>query len=678
MLVWIPLAFGPQVTAQPSPIFNYTWSTGQLSGPDLSSGVYTVEEAEAVCSAMPLCLGFHYKGTNSTTDHRRTYFKASGRANATESAWSSWAKEGILTPPALTAVVGSSNLTLSLRSTAFTIQSLSPQNDPWNMSFSFPRSLRSSGLPGQAHVGDVTIRLLQKGGENDPKVPGCTSSGWATYSTAMGIGATAVEVAHKSAKIIASHDVSPLLIRSAPNGSDPFPLKVVRTYEESSDGRGLVMRFDISLPSDAKIPATIGGLGFPMPEGDGPDNLGPSGIETSCWNEAHIGGDHGFVEYVRVVDDEATLLITQEPGYNTATRFEAWRPLLEDTGPGGWNNEWLVHSQAWAEDWACSRQHPFMDMAEAYKPFYPAEKRATPWPCADGDASMTVRETAKFPWLEPTSKVINPGESITLAFRLQRAPPGSDPSNTNVTGPGPRTRNALLESIGEPVLHGVPGFVLSSEMQSARLIILPPAGATVTKADAASIGIGGGAIEVGTPFAVPNSHGYVSIPITATSGETRGRVTVSVYFSDGTVAAAHYYVIPPFSTQVERLGTHLAQVAWLPRDYPDPFGRSASVMPFDRETGSHVLNDARAYDVGLSDDAGGGNPLCLASKVHAKPTQDHASRVDDFIKYTLYGIKSDTAKPPFKSLQVPHLPFCPKQFRDLGACFSIRAFSTSQ
>ena len=78
---------------------------------------------------------------------------------------------------------------------------------------------------------------------------------------------------------------------------------------------------------------------------------------------------------------------------------------------------------------------------------------------------------------------------------------------------------------------------------------------------------------------------------------------------------------------------HGTQVAWLPRDYPDPFGRGASAMPWDRSAnggaGAHVLNDARAYDVGLSDDAGGGNPLCLASKVHAKPSQDHATQVGD-------------------------------------------------
>ena len=171
-------------------------------------------------------------------------------------------------------------------------------------------------------------------------------------------------------------------------------------------------------------------------------------------------------------------------------------------------------------------------------------------------------------------------------------------------------------------------------------------------------------------------------------------------------------------------------------------------MPWDRSSCGtskcgHILNDARAYDVGLSDDAGGGNPLGFASKVHtyihtyihgvthtythtymhtyihtymhtyihtyihtwsytyihthihtcihtyihtcmrtyihtyihacvhthihthihgnplgfvtkvrAAPTAHEASRVDEYIEWTLYGIKPDTAKPPLKSLQI--------------------------
>ena len=75
-------------------------------------------------------------------------------------------------------------------------------------------------------------------------------------------------------------------------------------------------------------------------------------------------------------------------------------------------------------------------------------------------------------------------------------------------------------------------------------------------------------------------------------------------------------------------------------------------MPYDRETREHVLDDSRAYDVGLSDDAGGGNPLGFAMKVGHAPVQQEVTRLDDYIKWTLFGVKTDTAKPPYKSLQI--------------------------
>ena len=67
----------------------------------------------------------------------------------------------------------------------------------------------------------------------------------------------------------------------------------------------------------------------------------------------------------------------------------------------------------------------------------------------------------------------------------------------------------------------------------------------------------------------------------------------------------------------------------------------------------HRLNDGRAYDVGLSDDAGGANPLGFATSQAFAPMQEAVGRVDEYIEWTLYGIKNDTAKPPFKSLQLP-------------------------
>ena len=77
-------------------------------------------------------------------------------------------------------------------------------------------------------------------------------------------------------------------------------------------------------------------------------------------------------------------------------------------------------------------------------------------------------------------------------------------------------------------------------------------------------------------------------------------------------------------------------------------------MPYDREDRRIRLNDARAYDVGLSDDAGAASNLGLATTQMFAPTQEGASRLDEYIHSTLYGVKTDTAMPPFKSLQLPH------------------------
>ena len=56
-------------------------------------------------------------------------------------------------------------------------------------------------------------------------------------------------------------------------------------------------------------------------------------------------------------------------------------------------------------------------------------------------------------------------------------------------------------------------------------------------------------------------------------GLARGRCRLSLRFSDGSTNEVHYSVLPPLTTQIARVGTHWAEDAWLPLEYPDPFGR---------------------------------------------------------------------------------------------------------
>ena len=125
-----------------------------------------------------------------------------------------------------------------------------------------------------------------------------------------------------------------------------------RSWAKSGDGNGIILSFTMTNTWTDDL--DIGGLGFPMPQA-GMQN----GIEESVWLDPHVGGDHGFVESVRVVVDEQTLLATAE---GAGTPLEAWRPLLEGCTSDDW--EWTVHSKAWADEWAENKQFPFLKMDE--------------------------------------------------------------------------------------------------------------------------------------------------------------------------------------------------------------------------------------------------------------------------------------------------------------------------
>ncbi|KAL3907315.1 MAG: hypothetical protein SGPRY_010212 [Prymnesium sp.] len=575
-----------------------------------------VEAALSLCDTLPACRAITHEETKTTSGEVRCYFKNNAHINNAPG-WSSWLKKAAEPPPVLNmSVGGTTNLRIALRAGSYTVAQLSRQNANW----SFTRPLNdASSLPMCAHLGDVTLRLRPLGEEQ-----------YRTYSTIdLAAPARPLPVA-KGGLVLAAQDItSPL----ASSSHHPLSLVAVRSYERSADGRALLLRLNLTA---GNLPLELGAVGLALPESAAHP---PATIESVVWADPHIGGEHGFVEFVRVVDDEATLLVTPED--RATTRLEGWRPMLEDLGHGD-AYEWLVTSKAWSEEWARNTQWPFLNLSAALASEYPAFAISpqTPWPSSDGKQGMPRLAGATNPWNHPTSIVLRQGRTLSIALRLQLA------------AGGPRTRDETLRTMGSALLHGVPGYVIPTDLSSGRLLVKPPPAASTISLVAEHVDA-----TANLSFSrLPSTPGgFDSFGLTASG---RGRVRARLTFSDRTSATVHYMLLPPRGQQLRSLGAHLADVAWLPRDFPDPFGRSAAVMPWDRsicEGGKpcgHVLNDARAYDVGLSDDAGGGNPLCLASKVRAAPTQHEVSRLDDFIRWTLYGIKTDTAKPPYKSLQI--------------------------
>jgi hypothetical protein len=375
----VPIICAFLATALAQPSFTYEYHPGFIgAGNDVEKPQnMTIAEAKAHCASLSRCRAICFKGSNTTTGKVNSYFKSSAGV-AGDKSWTTFLKVGNPRPPAKTLEVGNSKLILSLREDYFTVHSLNTSVGDLKYSFARPLDV-SSVLPLCAHIGDVTIRTQAPTADADPL-------SWNTYSS-INIAAKAKAI-DCSGNCLAAQDITDMLAASTEEAGSAFPLKVIRSYETSADGNALVLAFNISATSAVRV----GGLGFALPENPGHP---PAGIEQTVWNDPHIGGEHGFVEFVRVVDDEATLLVTPENGYAKTTPFEAWRPMLEDLGNGD-SYEWTVASAAWAAEWALNYQTPFVNMSDTVHgtpDMFPHAE--TPWPSTDGHTGVPLIEAAK-------------------------------------------------------------------------------------------------------------------------------------------------------------------------------------------------------------------------------------------------------------------------------------------
>jgi hypothetical protein len=325
----------------------------------------------------------------------------------------------------------------------------------------------------------------------------------------------------------------------------------------------------VNVTNTASSAVELGAFGLAMPAaGEEPD------IEQSVYADPHVGGEHGFVEWVRCVVDEQTLLAVPlvenkkfPPSVQTLSRFEAWRPIMENTcGKDSWEMDAV--SLAWADEWAKNQQYPFLYMSKELNDTQTWPNPKSPWPAWHGSDSVPITdfEGIAQPWNEPTTAVLAPGQTATFAVQLLLAPRD------------PRTRDAGLALAGKAVLRAVPGYVVSPSMTSATLYVGCPAGAKAVSVSVADAKVITATLLPSTPRssspAAP-AAGAMNEAVVSIKALARGRSRVSVLFDDGTTAVAHYNVLPDFHEQISALGKHWANDAWLPREYMDPFGRSA-------------------------------------------------------------------------------------------------------
>lgn len=537
------------------------------------------------------------------------FFKDARNYVCCDNTWATYTKTAKPMPPDVNFTAGS--LAVSLRAGSHTVEILSFLNNtmpPYNFSFvpplqNPPRADRS--LPGCHQLGDITIRTQPLSETN--------GSSWALFSSAWaGNLHAAVPIRPFPYSSVQAMDDITNLLNATPTEQRivpeyPLSVRVTRLYEVYYDPlskqQSLIIRYNVTALQDTRI----GGLGFSIMADDTTDqNLNQIAF-TNSFVDPHIGSDHAWAEWTRVIGNTTMLVVPapvrDHPGPDmiaNPTRMEAWRPLLEDCNFNGQMSEWTVLSGAWASEWVQQKQAPVLQMPAdlANTGVWPDPK--SPWPAWHSNETVAVPGVEDRVWTQPTFLELKAGQTAAFGLRFVLAEAG------------PRSRDAALQSIGEPVLTAVPGYTISTEMTSAILIVSAPAAASLANVSVNNATV----LAVGTPVQLPSGEWKVAV-----TGLARGRARVSIQYTDGTESVAHYHVLPPFSQQVAAFGNHLSTVAWLPREYPDPFGRSASVMPWDREDGLWVLDDSRAYIVGLSDDAGAAQNLAHAMKVAWAPVQ---------------------------------------------------------
>ena len=139
------------------------------------------------------------------------------------------------------------------------------------------------------------------------------------------------------------------------------------------------------------------------------------------------------------------------PG-TTASRMEAWRPILEDCNFNGALSEWTVISGAWLGEWEVQTQAPIFDMPSDLAGTGVWPNPRSPWPSWHGNETVWTPGISGRSWNPSTTVDLRANEQISFGLRFVLA------------AAGPRSRDGALAAAGEPVIHAVPGYTLATDM----------------------------------------------------------------------------------------------------------------------------------------------------------------------------------------------------------------------
>jgi Family of unknown function (DUF5695) len=436
---------------------------------------------------------------------------------------------------------------VQLAKSSQTIAALHPKMEP-SFDFTPGDSLKVRSSNGMYHLGDLNLRLREG-----------QSGEWRTFSTAT--DRKPVKTLPVNGSILAAADLANTLPAD-------IPLNIKRFWEVDKDQ--LVLRFELT-NSTTKL-LEIGALGIPM--------IFNNILDGKTLEQAHaknvlydpyIGRDAGYLQVTRLHGRSPSLLVLP---YGQ-TPFEAYNPLLDDPTPRGITfegfYEWIICSKAFAEK---------------------------EWNNTD-------------PWNQPTSILLQPGESKSYGVRLL------------LTGTPKDIEKTLLQN-NHPVAVGIPGYVLPQDV-NAKLFVNNKSRVHSMKVEPQ------GALEISPLQSAKNK--WMSYEV---KGKKWGRARLTIQYENGLVQTIHYKVIKPEKEVITDYGNFLTTSQWL-EENSDPFKRSPSVITYDNEKKEKVLQDNRAWIAGLSDEGGAGSWLGAMMKQSVLPSKTEIDKLQRFIDETLWG-----------------------------------------
>jgi hypothetical protein len=215
------------------------------------------------------------------------------------------------------------------------------------------------------------------------------------------------------------------------------------------------------------------------------------------------------------------------------------------------------------------------------------------------------------PWNPPSTATLAPGASRTYGVSFLLADSIRDIEPT-------------LAKNGRPVAVGIPGYVLPMD-QRGKLFLNYPRRVKEVSVEPR------GAVEVRNER--PTRRGWKAYTL---SGRRWGRARLTVTYDDGLKQSVSYYVTKPAAQAVADMGRFLTTKQWF--DEPnDPFGRSPSVISYDREADRQVTQDSRVWIAGLGDEGGSGSWLAAGMKEFGRPDPIEVAKYERFIDGVLWG-----------------------------------------